>query len=390
MPGSKGTSASPACSATPAARPAIPRACSTSIARPIIHALAEVAPAVLRPLARAVVLPVVPMFHAAAWGLPFSGAMAGVKFVYSAVNDPVVLCDLMNEEKVTHTAGVPTVWLGMFQHMDSTGEKPEHLKIVTIGGSAAPRAMIERLMKMGIRVGHAWGMTEISPIGTIGSPPARLGRAGLRGAGRPRRQAGPGPVRGRAAHRRRRRPRAAARRQELGAAADPRAVGDQALFPGRARRLRRRGQLVRHRRRRRHPSRRHDADHRPLEGRDQVGRRVDQLGRARKRGGRLPRSRRGGGDRRPPSRNGTNGRCCSSSASRIRTSAPTRSAPTSPAMSPNGGCPTRYCSSTACRTRRPASCSRPRFATSTRSTSCRPPANPHPKPSLPPNGARPG
>ena len=67
---------------------------------------------------------------------------------------------------------MPTVWLAMFQHMDATGETPEHLQIVTIGGSAAPRAMIERLMKMGIRVGHAWGMTETSPIGTIGSPPA--------------------------------------------------------------------------------------------------------------------------------------------------------------------------------------------------------------------------
>jgi fatty-acyl-CoA synthase len=95
-----------------------------------------------------------------------------MKFVYAQVNDPVVLCRLMNEEKVTHSAGVPTVWLGMFEHMDATGEKPEHLKLVTIGGSAAPRAMIERLMKMGIRVGHAWGMTETSPIGTIGSPPA--------------------------------------------------------------------------------------------------------------------------------------------------------------------------------------------------------------------------
>ena len=83
-------------------------------------------------------------------------ALAGIKFVYAAVNDPTVLCRLMNEEKVTHSAGVPTVWLGMFQHMDATGQKPEHLKLVTIGGSAAPRTMIERLMKMGIRVGHAW------------------------------------------------------------------------------------------------------------------------------------------------------------------------------------------------------------------------------------------
>ena len=138
----------------------------------VIHALAEVAPACFDLSPSSVALPIVPMFHAAAWGLPFAGAMAGIKFVYAAVNDPVVLCKLMNEEKVTHSAGVPTVWLAMFQHMDATGAKPEHLRIVTIGGSAAPRTMIERLMKMGIRVGHAWGMTETSPIGTIGSPPA--------------------------------------------------------------------------------------------------------------------------------------------------------------------------------------------------------------------------
>ena len=138
----------------------------------VIHAMAEIAPSCFDLSASTVALPIVPMFHAAAWGLPFAGAMAGIKFVYSAVNDPVVLCRLMNEEKVTHSAGVPTVWLSMFQHMDATGNTPEHLKIVTIGGSAAPRAMIERLMKMGIRVGHAWGMTETSPIGTIGSPPA--------------------------------------------------------------------------------------------------------------------------------------------------------------------------------------------------------------------------
>jgi fatty-acyl-CoA synthase len=135
----------------------------------VIHALAEIQPAVFDLDTRSVVLPVVPMFHAAAWGLPFAGAAAGVKFVFSAVNEPQVLCDLMNDEKVTHSAGVPTVWMGMFQHIDATGKRPEHLKLVTIGGSAAPRAMIERLMKMGVRVNHAWGMTETSPIGTMGA-----------------------------------------------------------------------------------------------------------------------------------------------------------------------------------------------------------------------------
>jgi fatty-acyl-CoA synthase len=142
----------------------------------MIHAMVEVSPSVFDMSPQSVALPIVPMFHAAAWGLPFAGALAGIKFVFSAVNDPQILCRLMNEEKVTHSAGVPTVWLGMFQHIDATGQKPEHLELVTIGGSAAPRAMIERLMSMGIRVGHAWGMTETSPIGTMGAPPANWDR----------------------------------------------------------------------------------------------------------------------------------------------------------------------------------------------------------------------
>ncbi|HEU0067399.1 MAG TPA: long-chain fatty acid--CoA ligase [Sphingomonas sp.] len=134
----------------------------------VIHALAELQPAVFDLSSRSVVLPIVPMFHAAAWGLPFASAAVGLKVVYSAVNDPAVLCGLMNREKVTHSAGVPTVWLGMFAHIDATGERPEHLQLVTIGGSAAPRAMIARMMAMGIHVNHAWGMTETSPIGTMG------------------------------------------------------------------------------------------------------------------------------------------------------------------------------------------------------------------------------
>ena len=137
----------------------------------VIHAMAEVAPWVFNLSARAVVLPVVPMFHAAAWGLPFAAALAGSALVMSAVNDAGVLCDLMNGERVTHTAGVPTVWLAMFAHIDATGERPRHLEQVTIGGSAAPRAMIERIMAMGVEVKHLWGMTETSPIGTAGTHP---------------------------------------------------------------------------------------------------------------------------------------------------------------------------------------------------------------------------
>ena len=156
----------------------------------VLHAMAETTPAVFGLEARSVVLPIVPMFHVAAWGLPFAGALSGCKVVLSAVNDAAVLCDLMNRERVTHSAGVPTVWLSMFAHIDSTGQAPEHLELVTIGGSAAPPAMIERITGMGVRVNHAWGMTETSPIGTAGgrssdwdtlTPQDRLDRTAMQG-----------------------------------------------------------------------------------------------------------------------------------------------------------------------------------------------------------------
>lgn len=136
----------------------------------VLHAWAGIQPMAFDFDAQSVMLPVVPMFHAASWGLPWAGAMTGVKFVYSAVNDPVVLCDLMDREGVTHSAGVPTVWLAMFHHVDASGRELPKLKQAIIGGSAAPRFMIERLMKNGTRVAHAWGMTETSPIGTVGAP----------------------------------------------------------------------------------------------------------------------------------------------------------------------------------------------------------------------------
>jgi fatty-acyl-CoA synthase len=138
----------------------------------MLHTWTGLQPALFDFSVQTVMLPIVPMFHAASWGLPWAGASAGAKFVYSAVNDPVVIHGLMMRENVTHSAGVPTVWLGMFQHMDATGEGLGKLRLAIIGGSAAPRAMVERLMKAGIRVGHAWGMTETSPIGTMGSAPA--------------------------------------------------------------------------------------------------------------------------------------------------------------------------------------------------------------------------
>jgi fatty-acyl-CoA synthase len=95
--------------------------------------------------------------------------------MFSTTNDAATLHSLMLQEGVTHSAGVPTVWLAMFAHLDAEAAAGRDaslgkLRLVTIGGSAAPRAMIERLMKSGVRVAHAWGMTETSPIGTMGAP----------------------------------------------------------------------------------------------------------------------------------------------------------------------------------------------------------------------------
>jgi fatty-acyl-CoA synthase len=138
----------------------------------MLHALASIQPALLGIEPKSVFLPVVPLFHAAAWGLPWACAAAGSKMVYAAVNDPVVICGLMQREKVTHMGGVPTVWLGMFNHLDQSGGELPHLEACVVGGSAMPRVMIERLMQGGVRVSHAWGMTETSPIGTCGADAA--------------------------------------------------------------------------------------------------------------------------------------------------------------------------------------------------------------------------
>ncbi|MEA3003542.1 MAG: hypothetical protein QOH81_2330 [Sphingomonadales bacterium] len=135
----------------------------------LIHAMMQISPDVFDLSARAVVLPVVPMFHAAGWALPFSTAMVGGKLVYSTDYAPPVMCDLMRDEGVTHTAGVPTVWLALMQHVEATGADLGRLSTVHIGGSAAPRAMIRYFTERGIRVGHAWGMTEMSPLGTVGA-----------------------------------------------------------------------------------------------------------------------------------------------------------------------------------------------------------------------------
>ena len=132
----------------------------------VLHAMSSSMPDVLGLSANDVLSPIVPMFHVNAWGVPFSGPMAGAKLVMPGPNlDGASLHALFEAEGVTCTAGVPTVWLGLLDWMDAHGQRFTSLKRVAIGGSASPPIMISRFHNMGVKVRHAWGMTETSPIG---------------------------------------------------------------------------------------------------------------------------------------------------------------------------------------------------------------------------------
>ncbi|HEY6984430.1 3-(methylthio)propionyl-CoA ligase [Reyranella sp.] len=141
----------------------------------ILHAYAAALPDMANLSARSVVLPVVPMFHVNAWGLPYSSVMVGAKLVFPGVAlDGASLYELFEQEGVTFTAGVPTVWLALLQYMQANKLKPSTLKYAVIGGSAAPPAMIETFdREYGVEVLHAWGMTEMSPLGSINHPKAK-------------------------------------------------------------------------------------------------------------------------------------------------------------------------------------------------------------------------
>lgn len=118
------------------------------------------------------VLPVVPLFHVNAWGLPYSAPLIGLTLVMPgpALDGPS-LFKLMDQEEVYSAWGVPTVWLGLLAEIKAQGRLPKGFGDVVVGGSAAPRSMIETFEKHGVNVGHAWGMTEMSPIGTHGNMP---------------------------------------------------------------------------------------------------------------------------------------------------------------------------------------------------------------------------
>jgi acyl-CoA synthetase (AMP-forming)/AMP-acid ligase II len=125
-----------------------------------------------------VVLPVVPMFHANAWGMPFAAVMNGAKIVMPGPHlDPASLVDLFQRERVTITGGVPTIWMGVLQYLDAhPGEFDlSSIQAMYVGGSAVPQALIEAFQrKYGLRIIQAWGMTEMSPLGTTGHLPSWL------------------------------------------------------------------------------------------------------------------------------------------------------------------------------------------------------------------------
>jgi fatty-acyl-CoA synthase len=117
---------------------------------------------------RDVVMPVVPMFHANCWAMAFAAPIAGASIVMPGAKlDGASVFELLDRYKVTCTAAVPTVWLMLLQHLEATGSKLPHLKKVVIGGSACPRAIAKTFQDIyGVEVIHAWGMTEMSPLGT--------------------------------------------------------------------------------------------------------------------------------------------------------------------------------------------------------------------------------
>jgi acyl-CoA synthetase (AMP-forming)/AMP-acid ligase II len=137
----------------------------------VLHSLASVMPDTMNISGRDAVLPIVPMFHVNAWGLPYAVPLTGAKMVFPGPGlDGKSLYELFEQEQVTISAGVPTVWLGLLNHMEQNQLRFSSFRRTIIGGSACPPAMMKSLRhRYGVEVVHAWGMTEMSPLGTTGS-----------------------------------------------------------------------------------------------------------------------------------------------------------------------------------------------------------------------------
>jgi fatty-acyl-CoA synthase len=143
----------------------------------VLHAYASLAPDVMGLSSRDVVLPVVPLFHVNAWGIPYSVLMAGAKLVMPGpkMGDGEALYELMDSEDVSLALGVPTVWLALLQYTDKAGKRLDKLKRSIVGGAAVPRAMIQAFRdKHDVELRQGWGMTEMSPVGAVNSLKAGL------------------------------------------------------------------------------------------------------------------------------------------------------------------------------------------------------------------------
>jgi fatty-acyl-CoA synthase len=135
----------------------------------LLHTFATAMPDVMCLSARDTILPVVPMFHVNAWGTPYSAPMVGAKLVLPGMHlDGASLYQLYESEGVTFTAGVPTLWLGLYQYLQKEGKTLSTLKRMVVGGSACPPSLIKGFAEhYGVTIHHAWGMTELSPLGTF-------------------------------------------------------------------------------------------------------------------------------------------------------------------------------------------------------------------------------
>ena len=143
----------------------------------VLHAYAAVAPDVLNLSNRDCVLPVVPLFHVNAWGVPYSALMVGAKLVLPGpkMGDGQALYELLESERVTTALGVPTIWTTLLQYCSKAGKRLDKLQRTCIGGAAVPESMIREFRdKHGVVVHQGWGMTETSPLGTCNTPKAGM------------------------------------------------------------------------------------------------------------------------------------------------------------------------------------------------------------------------
>jgi acyl-CoA synthetase (AMP-forming)/AMP-acid ligase II len=242
----------------------------------VLHAMALGLPDAFDFSARSVVMPCAQMYHANAWCTPYAAPLVGASLVLPGrALDGASIAELIESEGVTFLLGVPTIWVGVADHLEQTGGRLTSVETIAIGGSAPTAALVSRIEdRLGGQVRQIWGMTETSPLGVINTPlPEHAGGRGDRAAAQA--EAGPGPVGRRPEDHGRGRRGAAARWAERRRPAGPRALGGRRLFQARRGRGVHRRRLVRHRRHRDHRRRGLPAPHRPGQGRDQVGRGMD-------------------------------------------------------------------------------------------------------------------